>query len=497
MANPAPSTALAKRSSDTALMPPPPAPKRIKRPTTVLDEDVYTDALEHIIARDFFPGLLETRAQKEYLEALDSNNSEWIRDAGRKLTQAMTPAPDGRRGRRGTSMTPAVRGTTVGRTPSATPRGWEGATPVRAPPATPGLSEDGEERERKPDVNLDLSLTGFQTKYTSEDNESFNSLLDKQNAKRAGKYAFFHNGNKIAAPRQIAHRAREQKLLQDRQSAAASNALVLRPSVDQDARPASYDSFANRSGPRNTLMFGPDSIEDTHTTTAQIAQDKSTAPPKAVTYTATRLPTTTTTNNSSIPPSPSLSAIDAAIAGRPHETATEPGYSGAETPRVNGYAFVDAEPTPSEMGTPIDDEEAERAEREAAMALMPSVDKEGKNPFKLQTQSKREELHHRLVDKNDAGRRNGGGGSGLASRLDVLRGGVGAVGRTPTPKFASSPAVGMRKAAGNLTPAARMLAARIGGTPGRERSVFDHSSGDKSRSAKRTPVSTPGIKRAD
>ncbi|TKA75403.1 hypothetical protein B0A55_05790 [Friedmanniomyces simplex] len=44
-------TALTKRSADTLLMPPPPLPKRQKRPPKVLDEDVYSDALSHIIFR--------------------------------------------------------------------------------------------------------------------------------------------------------------------------------------------------------------------------------------------------------------------------------------------------------------------------------------------------------------------------------------------------------------------------------------------------------------
>jgi hypothetical protein len=92
-----PSQALAKRSTDNALMPPPPPPKRQKRPAKVLDEDVYTDALSHIIARDFFPGLVESEAQQQYLTALDSKNNDWIREAGRNLTQVMTPGPDGRR----------------------------------------------------------------------------------------------------------------------------------------------------------------------------------------------------------------------------------------------------------------------------------------------------------------------------------------------------------------------------------------------------------------
>ncbi|OAT13316.1 hypothetical protein BDBG_17784 [Blastomyces gilchristii SLH14081] len=86
--SPSPTSTLTKRpssASDALTMPPPPLPKRIKRPATVLDEDEYTDALSHIIARDFFPGLLETQTQREYLDALESRDREWIRRAGRNF----------------------------------------------------------------------------------------------------------------------------------------------------------------------------------------------------------------------------------------------------------------------------------------------------------------------------------------------------------------------------------------------------------------------------
>ena len=65
---------LAKRSADTALMPPPPLTKRIKRPPKVLDEDVYSEAMSHIIARDFFPGLQESQAQQDFMDALDNGD---------------------------------------------------------------------------------------------------------------------------------------------------------------------------------------------------------------------------------------------------------------------------------------------------------------------------------------------------------------------------------------------------------------------------------------
>lgn len=482
MASPKQSQALAKREHDTSFMPPPPPPKRIKRPAKVLDEDVYTDALSRIIARDFFPGLLESQAQQEYIDALDSDNKDWIREAGHKLRQVMTPGP-GTRGRRGTSMTPAMpaRGERTPRYTGQTPIGTPGYS-VRSTP----LAEQMETRHPTA-VETELSLGAFQAKYTSEDNESFNALLDRQNAARAKKYAFLHSGNTIPSPRQIAHREREQKLL----AASSSTALIPRPSEDLDARPASIASFPSKQGARNSFMFSPNSIEDTHATVAQAAQDRSLAPPKAVSYAATRLPNPNADNITSAPPaSPSLSAVDAAIAGRPYASSTEPGYSGAETPRVNGYAFVDAEPTPSELGIPVSDDVADAAEREATMALLPSVSAdEARNPFVLQQASKREELHHRMVDKSNLGRRKGNN-----NRLDELRGGEEGkeAGRTPTPRFGSfTPGGSMGQKVGNLTPAARMLASRIGGTPGRDGGLFGggkKGAGGERRAWTPTPV---------
>lgn len=509
---PFPSTSLLKRPSDTALMPPPPPPKRQKRPKNVLEEDVYADALSHIIARDFFPGLLETEAQREYMQALDSNNNDWIREAGRKLTQVMTPGPGPGPGTRtrGTSFTPRRVGEGEMETPRGmggeTPKGYVGSTPGRTPVAGVGGGDDF--APERPEVDVNMSLGAFQAKYTSEDNESFNELLDKQNEKRQGKYAFFHDGNKTPRTRQIAHR--EQKLLSGSEGRGDSTALIRinaqgeerrlvpggGPSEDLDARPASVNSFPNRQGPRNSFMFGPGSIEDTNLTHAQDLQNRSNAPPRSVTFNATRFQPTTATPSDTIPPSPSMSAIDAAIAGRPRPMESEVGYSGAETPRVNGYAFVDAEPTPSQIGVPVNDEEADKAEREVAMKLLPKAEEAGPNPFTIQQKGEREALHHRLVERADAVRRQekGGGPSSRTTRLEEL--GVTA-GRTATPGARGTPRVGNGGA--GMTPAAQRLADRLrtprtgsgGGSKGE--GVFGGGGGKGKRTVDWTP--TPRVKR--
>ncbi|TKX19512.1 hypothetical protein C1H76_8361 [Elsinoe australis] len=489
------SSALVKRKSDDmALMPPPPPPKRIKRPATVLDEDVYTDALSHIIARDFFSGLLETKAQQEYLDALDSNDNNWIREAGNNLKEAMTPDPYGGRGRRGTSVaqTPASVATTA--TPGRTPLGRSSR---RDPSSTPMTTAHEDRALASPQIDLTLSLTSFQAKYTSEDNESFNGILDAQNLAKAKKYAFLRNNtNKLPSKQQLA----QQKLLtsssssSSQTSTASSTALTVpnssslvqtstsapRPSQDLDARPASLNSFPIRQGARNTLMFYPSGIEDDETspTHAQTAEAASPAPPRRTNFAATRLPGPEA-ERPAVPPSPSMSAVDAAIAGRPRmsqsergsRAGSEAGYDGAETPMVAGWRFVDAEPTEDEMvasgetkGRIMDEEEVRRAEREEMRRLLPHGEGGGKGGFRMSDRSRREELLDRMVEKNERAKRKG-------MRSDEGR------------------------QRGNLTPAGRSLVGRLGTPVGRTPGGGLFGGAGKGGGKAWTPMRTPGVKR--
>lgn len=562
----APSTALAKRPSpaDTALMPPPPPPKRIKRPPKVIDEDTYTSALSHIIARDFFPGLLETESTQDYLDALDTGDDEWIDEAEKRVREILSTP---RAGRRGVTMTPHTNGL-------ATPRGgsWAGGTPMSTGngSATPSRESAGDSATSQADaVNLNLSLSDFQRKYTSEDNESFNKVLDRQNTKHREKYRWLWNGNKIPSARQIAQAAHSQKLLT--QSAAndkrdarfstsgndsaseAGTRLILRPSQDPDARPASISQIRPYE-PRNTFMFQPESdISESHphlTSTYQLSQEASHAPPKSVSYASTRLPTTSLLPSAedNVPASPSLSAIDAAIAGHPRHRAfstaapslASDAGDGGETPRVAGYKFVDAEPTSAELAlqnaaqatsaAPSNAAETRSAkkvrDRNELLQHLLEINSSGgdgnresattgANLFSLQTKSRREDLHHRLVDKQLASKRAPlpGSISGSGSdRLAALRGdGAGKTGLA-TPKFLSSPVVSSRLGglgdktptgrrarmeAGNLTPAAQSLYLKVGRTPGRG-GGFDGRAGagdaDGERSARWTPKTLAGLR---
>ncbi|WYZ38960.1 hypothetical protein EsH8_III_000874 [Colletotrichum jinshuiense] len=351
------SNALVRKRTDTELMPPPPPAKKIKRPKKVIDEDSYTDALSQIIARDFFPGLLEAETQQEYLDALESKDKAWISSAGQRLQRVMTP---GRQ--RVKRPAPFDNG---GRTPSAygadTPASVA-STVVEAP---------------KPVVDTNMSLANFQATYTSEDNESFYRLMDKQNQKKVEKYAWIWRGNKLPSKQMIKQAEVEAKLLQTRSlvdDGFKRDRLAIK---DIDERPARPDSW--NANPKNNLMFGPDSVEDNYESPAQKAQAESRMGPKTINYQNTRIPQPAIVER---PPSPTLSAVRDAIAGKTRkEDQASSAVGGGETPRVNGYAFVDDEDDEDDV-LPV-----------PVISLGPGD--ATPNPFKLQEQRKREGLHHR------------------------------------------------------------------------------------------------------
>lgn len=419
---PSQSTALIRKRTDNELMPPPAPAKRIKRPKKILDEDSYTAALSQIIARDFFPGLLESETQQEYLDALESKDEEWISSASRRLQHVMTP------GRRRTALGASSSG--VASIAAQTPIGnYLGDTPASIVSSV-AASE-------APAINTNMSLGAFQAKYTSEDNESFYKLLDKQSQKKVEKYAWLWTGNKLPSKQQLKQKEVEAKLAKTRASLLDDGFKRDRLAIkDKDGRLAAPEHW--KAKPMNELMFAPEGVDGAVETVAERAQAESRAAPKSIVYANTRMPQ----HHSTAPErprasSPSISEIRGAIAGRRRGCDQESSVMGGgdETPRVNGYAFVD-------------DEEPE-PESQPGRARAPVIDlgpgDATPNPFQLQEQRKREVLHHRMVERISESKR-------TSARLGV----TGKVERTPVPKFPSSPRV-----SGGLTPAAQRLWGKI------------------------------------
>lgn len=164
------------------------APPRSLDRQVVLEENEYTEALSHIIARDFFPSLVHLDATNNYLDALKSRDPTRIQATVRRLEEINTPVTERRSGR------------TVGATP--TPYGRRGTydTPLRTPHPSDQYGADGsdggEPLPKRRKFDTDISLDNFQTKYTSEDNASFLEILDDENKKRKETYGWAYNAQK-------------------------------------------------------------------------------------------------------------------------------------------------------------------------------------------------------------------------------------------------------------------------------------------------------------
>lgn len=218
-------------------------------PQVILEEDDYIEALSKIIERDFFPDLARLKRQHAYLDAVEQNDSERIQAAARELAGNDTPLAKRRRKTPGkdsmcslTNASPIVftdksnnylttinlkSFTPIARTPrfdrdglpneSWTPARLDGAqatpswgdhgpstpafpepidTPMAETPSQSNLKSRIGEETAQDAIDTSLSLDQFQMRYTSEDNASFNEIIEKINAQKKEKYKWLYDQEK-------------------------------------------------------------------------------------------------------------------------------------------------------------------------------------------------------------------------------------------------------------------------------------------------------------
>ena len=210
--------ALASSKKETSVT----APPIRKRKQVVLEEDAYAQALSDIIQRDFFPNLPRIRVQADFLEAQERNDTNRMRQITMNYLRDQTTP--------GTSFS------------TETLHIENGVGNLDSPRKTPASA----------DVQR-LSLDQFQSKYTSEDNASFNDILEKTIAKRREKFDWIlskEGGGKLllAAPED------KQRLEDSAQyqtwEYTARNALMYTPEgLPQELQSQSYASHRKLSHP--------------------------------------------------------------------------------------------------------------------------------------------------------------------------------------------------------------------------------------------------------
>jgi protein DGCR14 len=314
----------------------------------ILDEDEYTAALSHIIARDFFPSLVHLDATNSYLDALETRDPQLIGASVRNLE----------------SVNASVRSTRPWQTPSETPYG-------PGPSETP-VHNHHERPAKRLRYDTDMSLDGFQARYTSEDNSSFTQILNDENARRREKYGWAWDAQKrVEAQRTKAIEARERALIEMPESAGVREKMRIEAPVPaglitaqgeevgtgtqqdaagaeegesgvgkevvvvprekekededevvdvmapkKDTRSAGVDGWAFRA--RNSLMFSPGAdVSPYDPSSAKSTPAK--GPPRIIKHGNTRLAEQDErlSSSRSEPPSPTQSRVDNAIAGTP------------------------------------------------------------------------------------------------------------------------------------------------------------------------------------
>ncbi|XP_042638841.1 splicing factor ESS-2 homolog [Orycteropus afer afer] len=157
----------------------------------VLDEEEYIEGLQTVIQRDFFPDVEKLQAQKEYLEAEENGDLERMRQIAIKFGSAlgkMSREPPPPYVTPATFETPEVHtGPGVGgNKPQPRGRGPEDA------------GEEEEEKEKEPLPSLDV----FLSRHTSEDNASFQEIMEVAKEKSRARHAWLYQAEEEFEKRQ-------------------------------------------------------------------------------------------------------------------------------------------------------------------------------------------------------------------------------------------------------------------------------------------------------
>uniref|UniRef100_A0A8D8KXI6 Protein DGCR14 homolog n=1 Tax=Culex pipiens TaxID=7175 RepID=A0A8D8KXI6_CULPI len=289
----------------------PALPKTKKEKKIILNEETYLEEMSKIIERDFFPDLQKLKVQNEYLEAIANNDLIKLRQIFSKYN----------------SKSPLIR--------EPSPATFETPLPSASlatdePPSVRSEVSTASSSKSTKTLGDKHSLDSFLFKYTSEDNDSFQEIIEAADRKLRQKFSVLYEAESSTA-----------------ESLGRSLALpAIESQFAQKEKPKELDMWTYKN--KNYIMYIPDGVKLSREEEIELANKR-----QEIEHNNTRL------KINPFNESESKQAITEAAKNQAKCQPTKIGVDGklieaSFTPQVRGFNFVKSpSPCPGVTDSPL------------------------------------------------------------------------------------------------------------------------------------------------